>query len=84
MEAIASVAGETGTLKAAERVCTVSEYITGPIFTLVLVCNVFSGLSELSRRIEKASRLDNSMIVTCESLASDRSDRNRHLRRKRQ
>jgi len=43
MKTVASVARETGTLKAAERICTVGKYITGPIFTLVLVCAMIRG-----------------------------------------
>lgn len=38
MKTIASISRKTGTLKAAESICTVGKYITGPIFTLVLVC----------------------------------------------
>lgn len=39
VEAVASIARITGTLKAAKSICTVGKYITGSIFTLVLVCN---------------------------------------------
>lgn len=40
MKAIASVSGKAGTLKAAKSICTVGKYITGPIFTLVLIWNL--------------------------------------------
>lgn len=49
MKAIATISGKTGTLEAAESICTVSKYITGPIFTLVLICN-FKQLRHIYRK----------------------------------
>lgn len=37
METVALVAGETGTLEATKSVGAMREYITGPVFALVLV-----------------------------------------------
>lgn len=38
METIALIARETGTLEATKSIRAVSEYITGSVFALVLVC----------------------------------------------